>query len=254
MAALPPIPEARQLDRDGSPHHAQRRLVDPAILHMSRFKGEVAHLQAHVKSLRLAVGAVFVVALLAVIGWWQAPRDLTIHIPPDLRSGSTEKWWAVPPESVYTFAFYVFQQLNRWPANGAVDYPRNIHALSPYFTPACESYLKQDEAYRLTHDELRGRVRGVYEIPGKGYGENPTKRVTVISDNDWIVTLDLVVDESLDGELVKRAFVRYPLRVIRYDVDPQRNPWGLVIDCFAHPPEEIPMAARPAPRKGGFSP
>ena len=63
-------------------------------------------------------------------GWWSAPRDLTIHVPPDLRSGSTRKWWEVPPESVYAFTFYVFQTLNRWPTNGEEDYARNLHALA----------------------------------------------------------------------------------------------------------------------------
>src|SRR3546814_3697028 len=61
------------------------------------------HLQAHVKTLRLGAGALFVVALLLGFGWWSAPKSLTIHVPPDLRSGSTRKWWDVPPESVYAF-------------------------------------------------------------------------------------------------------------------------------------------------------
>ena len=104
---------------------------------MSRFKNEIAHLQAHIKTLRLGAGALVIVALVMGGGWWSAPRDLTIHVPPDLRSGSTRKWWEVPPESVYAFTFYVFQTLNRWPTNGEEDYARNLHTLSPYLTPSC---------------------------------------------------------------------------------------------------------------------
>ena len=74
---------------------------------MSRFKNEVAHLQAHVKTLRHFGAALFVVALLLGFGWWSAPKSLTIHVPPDLRSGSTRKWWDVPPESVYASTFYI---------------------------------------------------------------------------------------------------------------------------------------------------
>ena len=96
---------------------------------MSRFRNEVAHLQAHVKTLRLGAGALFVVALLLGFGWWSAPKSLTIHVPPDLRSGSTRKWWDVPPESVYAFSFYIWQQVQRWPTNGEEDYPRNLRAL-----------------------------------------------------------------------------------------------------------------------------
>jgi integrating conjugative element protein (TIGR03746 family) len=107
---------------------------------MSRFKNEVAHLQAHVKTLRLGAGALFVVALLLGFGWWSAPKSLTIHVPPDLRSGSTRKWWDVPPESVYAFSFYIWQQVQRWPTNGEEDYPRNLRALSSYLTPSCRDF------------------------------------------------------------------------------------------------------------------
>lgn len=217
---------------------------------MSRFRNEVAHLQAHVKTLRMAGAALFVLALLFGLGWWQAPKNLTIHVPPDLRSGSTRRWWDVPPESVYTFAFYVFQQLNRWPTNGEADYPRNLHALSPYLTPACQNTLYQDFVYRRDSGDLRNRVRGVYEIPGRGYGDDPALRVKVVSDDDWIVTLDLTADEYYDGDRVKRALVRYALKVVRDDVDPEKNPFGLALDCYANPPQRItippPAPAQPA--------
>lgn len=53
---------------------------------VSRFRNEVMRLQAHVKTLRLSAAALFVVALLLDAGWWSAPKSLTIHVPPDLRS------------------------------------------------------------------------------------------------------------------------------------------------------------------------
>ena len=151
---------------------------------MSRFKNEVAHLQAHVKTLRLAGAALFVVALLLGFGWWSAPKSLTIHVPPDLRSGSTRKWWDVPPESVYAFTFYIWQQAQRWPTNGEQDYPRNLHGLSAYFTPSCRAFLQQDYEFRRSNGELRQRVRGIYEIPGRGYGDDPAARVRTVSVND----------------------------------------------------------------------
>jgi integrating conjugative element protein (TIGR03746 family) len=212
---------------------------------MSRFRNEVTHLQAHVKTLRQSVGALFLLTLTLGFGWWSAPRNLTIHVPPDLRSGSTRKWWEVPPESVYAFAFYVFQQLNRWPVNGEDDYPRNLQALSAYLTPGCHAFLRQDFDSRRSSGELRQRVRGLYEIPGRGYGSDPTMRVKVVSDRDWIVTLDVTADEYVGSEQVKRAFVRYPLKVARLDVDAERNPFGLVLDCYSEAPQRI---AAPVPQ------
>lgn len=219
---------------------------------MSRFKNEITHLQAHVRTLRISMGALFLLLLVMGLGWWSAPRDMNIHIPPDLRSGSTRKWWEVPPASVYSFSFYIFQQLNRWPVNGEDDYSRNIQALSAYLTPSCQTFLQQDYEQRRNTGELRQRVRGIYEIPGRGFGDDPTSRVKVVSDQDWIVTLDVAADEYYGSEQVKRALVRYSLKVARLDNDPERNPFGLVLDCYATPPQRIttPTAATPAGRSG----
>ncbi|URG47478.1 TIGR03746 family integrating conjugative element protein [Pectobacterium quasiaquaticum] len=219
---------------------------------MSRFKNEVTHLQAHIKTLRIGASALLLVALVMGAGWWNAPRDLTIHVPPDLRSGSSRAWWEVPPESVYAFTFYVFQQLNRWPTNGEEDYTRNLHALSPYFTPACRAFLQADYDYRRSTGELRQRVRGVYEIPGRGYGDNPTARVRVVSDRDWVVTLDLSADEYHGPEQVKRALVSYPVKVTRADIDPSRNPFGLMLDCYDGTPQRIAAPAQEVPSRGGL--
>jgi integrating conjugative element protein (TIGR03746 family) len=212
---------------------------------MSRFKNEVTHLQAHVKTLRLGALALICVALVLGLGWWSAPRNLTIHVPPDLRSGSVRKWWEVPPESVYAFTLYVFQQLHRWPTNGEEDYARNIRALSAYLTPACRAFLEQDFTTRRDNGELRQRVRGIYEIPGRGYADAPDLRVRVLSERDWVVTLDVDADEYYGAEQVKRALVRYPIRVVRLDWDPERNPFGLALDCFASPPQRIEAALPP---------
>ncbi|MDR0578723.1 MAG: TIGR03746 family integrating conjugative element protein [Candidatus Accumulibacter sp.] len=214
---------------------------------MSRFRNEVLHLQAHVKSLRLALVVLFAVAALLGFGWWSAPKSLTIHVPPDLRSGSTRKWWDVPPESVYAFTFYIFQQLNRWPTNGEEDYPRNLRALSAYLTPSCRASLQRDFETRRSNGELRSRVRGVYEIPGRGYGDDPGARVKVVSDHDWRVTLDISADEYYGSEQVKRALARYVIKVVRQDVDPERNPFGLLIDCYASPPRRIEIPANSTP-------
>nr|WP_099060460.1 TIGR03746 family integrating conjugative element protein [Rhizobium sp. ACO-34A] len=206
---------------------------------MSRFKNEVLHLQSHIRTLRIGTGALFAVSLVLGAGWWSAPRELTIHVPPDLRSGSTRKWWEIPPENVYAITFYIWQQLQRWPTNGDEDYPRNIHALSPYLTSACQMFLNRDYEYRRSTGELRQRVRGIYEIPGRGYGEDPKLHVKTVSDRDWIVTMDVAADEYFADEQVKRALVRYTVKVVRADVDPERNPYGLMLDCYSDMPQRI---------------
>lgn len=63
------------------------------------------------------------------------------------------------------FCFYIFQQLNSWPKNGEADYTAKIAQMSPYLTPSCQDFLNKDAEMRKNNDELRDRVRVVYEIP-----------------------------------------------------------------------------------------
>ena len=220
---------------------------------MSRFKNEVTRLESHIQSLRVGCGLLFGATLVMGLGWWDAPRNLTIHNPPDLRSGSTRKWWEVPPESVYTFSFYIFQQLNRWPVDGEKDYPRAIHKLGAYLTPNCVAQLEDDFQRRQTASELRHRTRSVLEIPERGYSDAPELRVTVKGRDQWLVNLDLATEEFYGSERVKQAFVRYPLKVVRQDIDPEKNPFGLALDCYESVPQRIaPLTSTPSRAQGGL--
>ncbi|APQ05707.1 TIGR03746 family integrating conjugative element protein [Pseudomonas syringae pv. actinidiae] len=219
---------------------------------MSRFLKLADSQRAHITSLRMAIVLLALLALGLGIGWYRAPQDMTIHVPPDLRSGSTRLWWDVPPQSVYTFGLYIFQQMNRWPVDGEQDYQANITRLDSYITPACKQYLQSDFELRRSSGELRKRVRGVYEIPGRGYGDSPEIRTVSNSVDDWTVTLDLTADEYYGGQLVKRALARYPLHVVRMDVDPERNPFGMAWDCYSGAPQRIEGSVEaPAPQSKG---
>ncbi|EIZ8586834.1 TIGR03746 family integrating conjugative element protein [Salmonella enterica subsp. enterica] len=210
---------------------------------MSRFKHALAARDSHITTLRLVIFLMLLVSVGLWYGWQSAPRNLTVHNPPDLRAGSTRPWWEIPPGQVYAFSFYIFQQLNRWPTNGEEDYPRNLSALTAYLTPACYTRLEEDYRQRRDRGELRDRVRGVYEIPGRGFHN---KRVQVPDRDHWTVTLDLTVDEYYRAEPVKRALVRYPLSIVRYDVDAEKNPWGLALDCFAGQAQKLEAATTEA--------
>lgn len=215
---------------------------------MSRFKNALNARDAHIWTLRGSCLLLTLLCLVLAAGWINAPRNLTLHLPPDLRSGSTRPWWEVPPSTVYSFTFYAFQQLNSWPKDGEEDFPARIHALSPYLTPACKSWLEEDARKRSFSGELRERVRGIYEIPGRGYSND---RVDIIDRDNWVVRLDLAVDEYYHDEPVKRVLVRYPLKVVRWDTNPELNPFGLALDCLAGVPQRLEAAPADQPKKKG---
>lgn len=212
---------------------------------MSRYRHALSARDAHILTLRGIIVALLTVCLLMWWGWKSAPEHLTIHNPPDLRSGSTREWWEVDPSSVYAFAFYVWQQVNRWPSNGEEDFRRNLHAYQHFLTPSCQIELGRDYEERRRRNELNNRVRGIYEIPGRGYRQSA---VEIQSRDNWVVTLDLAIDEQYRGTPVRDIYIRYPLRVVRADVDPARNPWGLQLDCFEETPQRLAM---PGDDEGG---
>ena len=197
---------------------------------MQRYRYEIDNVRAHLRSLWIIIGVLLIVILALWFGWSQSPRYLTVHVPPDLRSGATQSIDAVPPANVYAFAYYIFQQLNHWSEDGAEDYGKAIFRISPYVTPRYRADLIADMELKAKQGELAYRVRGVQEAPGHGYTE---RRVDVLAPGVWVVWLDIDLFESVKGMTVKKTTIRYPLRVVRFSIDPESNPWGLALDGFA---------------------
>ncbi|WP_419851711.1 PFL_4703 family integrating conjugative element protein [Actinobacillus pleuropneumoniae] len=208
----------------------------------SKYNNALQGEKSHTQTLRSII--YLLIAIVAGLGYglYSVPKNLTIHNPPDLRTGSTRAWWEIAPSSVYSFTFYIFQQLNRWPTNGEIDYKRNIEALQAYLTPSCQQFFLNDYNQRKALGELRDRVRGVYEIPGRGFSQD---KVEVVGQDDWYVKLDLSTDEYYRDDPVKRVTVRYPIHVVRYDVDPEKNPWGLALNCYQHIPQRLELQPKP---------
>ncbi|HBO0761875.1 TPA: TIGR03746 family integrating conjugative element protein, partial [Pseudomonas aeruginosa] len=121
------------------------------------FRKHTAQQQAHINTLRFITGFLCMVIVVLAYCVWEARKDLWIHIPPDLRSGSTRLWWDIPPESVYAFGLYIFQQVQRWPKDGEVDYKSNLFRYAAYLTPSCKVFLEKDFEFRRNAGELRGR-------------------------------------------------------------------------------------------------
>ena len=194
-----------------------------------RFQTQVEISKGHIATLRGVILLMAAICGLFWYGWTTAPSHITVHIPPDLRSGSQQSAGEIPPQNVYVFAVYFWQQMHRWPTNGEKDYPANIHQLQNYLTPRFYDWLEQDFRTKTAKGELRNKIRGVSEIPGHNYEPD---RVVVLGDGTWLVWLDVEIKEWVNELNTKTVQVRYPMRVVRFDIDQQRNPWGLALDGF----------------------
>lgn len=196
---------------------------------MRRYRHEIDNVRSHLRTLWAVIGIQVLVILVLEFCLLRAPNDIVVHIPPDLRSGAAIKPDSPEPANIYSFAFYIFQQLNRWPENGAEDYGKAIFSLAPYLTPKFQAELEKEVELKGKRGELINRVRGMQERVGHGYSE---MRVDVLSEGVWVVWLDMELQESVKGMSIKRTLIRYPLRVVRYSVDPESNPWRLALDGF----------------------
>ena len=214
---------------------------------MSNFNNLV-HAKNHtIKLMGIGLSVMALLLALALLGWMRAPSQITLHYPPDLSAGATQGVGDIPKANLYSFAFYIFQQLNRWPSDGREDYFQRIHNLQNYLTPACFEDRLADYEYRNANNELAGRVRAIWEIHGRGFSFG---RVKSTSATSWIVGLDVHVQETLRGEKVKDRLIHFPITVVSYEVDPQLNPWGLALDCYASSPRVIEVKPEEASNTG----
>jgi len=195
-----------------------------------RYRDVNSSLGSHIMTLRCVIGVLILINVLLWIGWRNASSDIRIHIPPDIRSGAIINSDEISDINVYIFASYIFQQLNRWHVNGEKNYGEQIFNVSPYLTPGFRKELIEDMESRSKNGELTGRVRFIQAIHGQGYED---RRVDLLDDSNWVVWLDFNIQEYVNGMQVKNVKIRYPLRVTRFDVDPETNPWGLALNGFS---------------------
>ena len=95
------------------------------------------------------------------------PKSIDPHVATDMKAGDTVHFQdgqaVVPDVNVYGFAYYIWQQINRWQADGATDYGAQIFRFQAYVTPSCRAQLEADLDSRYQAGELR-RTRQMTEI------------------------------------------------------------------------------------------
>lgn len=184
---------------------------------------------------RILVGAFAVIVLLLLL-IHQARQNVRVDVRPGLSSRVVVSEGQMPAENAFSFALIVFQQMNRWREDGARDYPAQIERVRAFLTDRYKGQALADADRRKKSGELQYRTRHVALPPEISFKSD---RVKKISDSLWIVYLDLDLQETVRGQVVKTPVIRYPVRVIAADVDPQYNPYGLLIDGFAEEPRRL---------------
>lgn len=203
---------------------------------MSRFSNLDTANKAHISSLWIVIVVQFAVMGGLWYGWQTAPRDLRISVPPDLRDGAIVRPDEYDAATVFAFAMATFRELNRWEENGVEDYGKKIQGLQARLTPTFREYLIRDMNIKHKKGELKDRVRYALEIPGNSLYRPDLVRT--LADGSWIVDVNLEIVERVASMEAKRRQINYPLRVVRMNISPEQNMWGLALDGY-------PQDARP---------
>jgi integrating conjugative element protein (TIGR03746 family) len=208
------------------------------------YTNQLANQSGTIAALKFGIVAIVIFGLGAMYFQSVTPRNLRVDVPPDLSAGTTvhvrDGVSQMPTPNVYAFAHLIWQGINRWAADGGKDYGRQIFQYQHFLTPACQEQLKVDLDRRAKAGELASRTRAMSEIPGQAYSVG---RVVAESNSAWLVLMDMQLTETVRGVAIKDAFIRYPLRIVRYDVNRDQNPWGLAVDCFGgNKPERLDPA------------
>ena len=188
-----------------------------------------------ISTLWLVIGLLTVINFMLWLGWQQAPKKLSVYIPPDLSSGVTLKANTIPKSTAYALTFYVWQLLNSWPDSGVEDYKKQINLRSAFLTPRFREELLEELAFKQSKGELE-RIRTLQGLNGAAYDNNNVK---IIGINMWEVDLKVRLTEFVKGTKVKEVNILYPIRVVRNDSNREYNPWGLVLDGFVRKPTRI---------------
>jgi len=188
-----------------------------------------------IQFLRVAIGILLLMIGLLWWGWAQAPKKLTVYVPPDLSSGVTLNAHSIPKSTVYALTFYVWQGLNAWQEDGVVDYPQKLHRFSAFLTQRFQAELTADKVRKQDQGELQRRRF----MQGERAAAYESAWVTGLAPDVWEVILQVKLTEFVGETEVKSVNMEYSLRVVRMDAQPEHNPWGLLLDGFTRPPTRV---------------
>ncbi len=187
--------------------------------------------ESHIWTLRgVALGLFLIIAG----GLWsisKIPDHILLYDTPSLATGSTRKINEVPQYTAYSFALYIWQQINTMD-NVAAEYEDNVTTkYSAYIEPEFQNHLVA--LFKQDRGEKNGISRRIIEKQSANWTD--ANRIVDLGGGKWVVFLDISLEEHLNGHLVRDVDFRYPIIVKKADFNVEKNPMGLVLDSYYSP-------------------
>jgi len=169
----------------------------------------------------------FVLMLVLAVVAFYGFKTVKVKIDPGLDASKTYVRGQVDDAYVYSFTDGLLQALYTWKDDGQEDYERNIETLKGFITPGCYESLKKDQKFRLTHGELRNRVRLMIPVQ---FAEG-AEQVRFDPPGKWLVRLQYDMQETIKGVPIKDGRYYWDVPVIKDSSRKHLNRFELSVDC-----------------------
>lgn len=207
--------------------------VEPVIAKIPKKMASLQQeLMVQILTLRLVVLGLVIALIVAIYSLSNVTNDITVHIPPNLSEGVTMKAGDYPRANVLTNTSYLWISINTWLENGQVDAKKNLIEYQNYMS----AQFIEDLQRALDARQL-DRTRRLTLVPG--VLSDFSKRVRPLTNNSWVVYIDVIEEEWFLGERVRHSKVRYPIKVEQVTSTADINPIELKLVGFQSPPTVI---------------
>ncbi|CBL45394.1 probable phage associated protein [gamma proteobacterium HdN1] len=184
---------------------------------------------------RVSIG-LLIGLVLAIFGWMRAQHEITVYQPPDIRLHTVSSAGYIPEETVYAFVPLIMQQLYLWDNGGDQDYENNRYRVRQFLTDKYQRTILDEIETGKLRGTLKGLQRRLQVLPSSVYSDSSVEVV----GNYWRVWIDVKITDSIKNMKVNDGVHRLAVRVVRYDINRDANPWQLAIDGIE---QDIPLVS-----------
>lgn len=178
---------------------------------------------------RIVFGLIAALSL-SVWGWRGAQQDITVYYPPNINVANKMEAGFIPEETVYSFTLLIMQQLYLWEKNADTDFEENSSRLRQFLHDDFRRKIQIEAALERAKGTRKNLQRTFQIMPSSVYSE---EAVDPKADH-WIVWFDAEVKDVLNKVEVYKRVHRMGVKVIRYDINRDFNPWSLAIAGIVH--------------------
>lgn len=213
---------------------------------MSYFKQALGNAKLAILALGFSLVLSFLLNIYLGFALFWVPKSMTVFVPPQIPGqGFHTKASQMSNSRVYAFTYYIWQSLQTWPNEGVADYKNNLKALSPYLTLGFKNTLVEDAKKQYEAGFLYKHQQLTFGVAGTAF---EPRDVNYRGHGTWLVHLTMRAINSVSppddesgfesSHVASDAVTSFVFKVVQIPVS-QKNKWGLAMDGFASPPEQL---------------